>query len=163
MRYTDIAYFGVRDSLAKRIGYDKIYVVGKDIEIVSRACPTSLPQIVIGNDPGTLIGALKSPDVIGVIFESDELSKNVVEKASELKKTVFVPVGGFTKTVVEERGRRAGRLRKIMNSAHALGARMRIVTMADSESSLLSVNQLKEVGRLIFENGDVDGTIGEVL
>ena len=42
--------------------------------------------------------------MIGIIFEGEELTKKVVEKAAELKQTRFIPIAQLTLLGIEERG-----------------------------------------------------------
>ena len=114
MRYSDIAYFEVPSVLAKRLGYKRICAVGKDVFVVPKPQAREIPQIVINRDPGELINGLRDINVIGIIFEGEELTKKVVEKASELKKIIFIPVGQLTQVGIRERGPKIGKLRKII-------------------------------------------------
>lgn len=163
MRCSDIAQFEVPKDLAKRLGYSNIYVSGKDLMVVKVPQHRDIPQIVMNSDPGILINGLRDINVIGIIFEREELTKKVVEKASEVKKMIFVPIAQLTRANIEERGPKIGRLRKIIFSAHKLGARVRFVTLADSEIELLSTEQMKEIGRLILKDGNYTGLLGDIL
>lgn len=158
----DIACFEVPVDLAKRLGYKKIYATGKDIIVVSRPQGGEIPQIVMSRDSGVLVNGLRDIGVIGIIFDGDDLTKKVVEKASELKKTVFVPVGRLTQMNIRERGPKIGRLRKIIFSAHKLGARVRVVTLADSEIALLSTEQIKELGGILIGGGNGASLFGDI-
>ncbi len=158
MGYFDIAHFGVGEDLCKRLGYKKIYCVGKDLVVSGRTEKTDLPLIVISKDPGTLIGAVRDSCVAGIVFEDNELAKKVVEKAAEMGKTVFLVVGQLMKTTVKERGVRVGRMRKIILASRKMGARVSLVSFADSEHMLLSAMQMSEVSRLLFD--DVPGLFG---
>jgi hypothetical protein len=163
MRYSDVAQFEVPKDLAKRLGYKTVYVSGKDLLVVHTPQGRDIPQIVANSDPGVLISGLKDANVLGVIFEGEELTKKVVEKASEFKKIIFIPVGRLTRAGIEERGPKIGRLRRIIFSAHKLGARVCFVTLASSEIELLSTEQMKEVGRLLLRGGNGAGLLSEDL
>ena len=163
MRCSDIAQFEVPKDLTKRLGYTNVYVSGKDLVVVRAPQSGEIPQIIINNDPGILINGLRNINVIGIIFEGEELTKKVVEKAAELKKTIFIPIAQLTLLGIEERGPKIGRLRKIIFSAHKLGARVRFITLAGSEIELLSTEQMKEIGRLLLKDGDCTGLFGDIL
>jgi len=149
MAFFDIASFEVESGLRARLGYKRIYVNGKDIEVVPRPKAARVPQIVVGDDPGLLINWLRDANVIGVIFKDNQLSKKVIEKAAELRKTIFVPVNQFFGVSPQHRGARMGKARKIILSSHKLSAQVRMVSMASSTSQLLSVSQMEEMAKLL--------------
>ncbi|MHB1829932.1 MAG: hypothetical protein ACYCO0_00915 [Candidatus Micrarchaeaceae archaeon] len=152
MVYFDIARFGAGDGLCKRLGYKKIYCVGKDVVISGRVEKTGVPLIVISKDPGTLIGAVRDGGVVGIVFDENELTKKVVEKAAEMNKVVYLAVGQLMRTTVQERGFRISRMRKIVLAARKMGARVSLISLADSEPMLLSTMQMSEIARLLFKD-----------
>lgn len=78
-------------------------------------------------------------------------NKKVVEKAAEMKKVVFLAVGQLMRIPPKERGFRVSRMRKIILASHKMGARVALVSLADSETMLLSTMQMMEVARLLFK------------
>lgn len=164
MAYSDVVQFGVSKDLVRRLGYKTMCEVGKDMVLVQRPQPgNEIPQIVRNRDPGVLINGLRDINVVGIIFDREELTKKVVEKAGELKKTIFIPVGELTLVNVAERGPKVGRMRKIIFSAHKLGARVQLVTLASSEIELLSTGQLKAVGRFLLKDKEGGNLFGKIL
>ena len=159
MAYFDIALFEVNGELSKRLGYRKIYCSGKDFEISKRLGSTGLPQIVINKDPGTLIGAVRNGGVAGIIFEENELSKKVVEKAEETKKTIFIPIRQLMGVPTRTRGSRVNGIRKIISAARRIDARVRLISLADSGNMLLSAAQMAEMANLLFD-GRSDALFG---
>lgn len=151
MIYFDIARFDVSDGICKRLGYKKIYRAGKDVVISGGVEKAPVPLIVVSKDPGVLIGAVRDNNVVGIIFEENELTKKVVEKAAEMKKVVFLAVGQLMRIPPKERGFRVSRMRKIILASHKMGARVALVSLADSETMLLSTMQMMEVARLLFK------------
>lgn len=163
MDYFDIAAFAVDAGLARRLGYRRIYCSGVDVVVSDRQQGDSAKQIIVSSDPGALIGALRSNRVVGIVFKDNELIKKVVEKASELGKTVYVPVGTLSRGGPRERTARLNRIRKIIISSHKLKARVRIVTMAASGTELVSAGQMVEIGRFLMKDGLEGDFFGGVI
>ena len=156
MRYFDIALCEVPEELCRRLGYKKIYCCGKDLFINRRPVKAQGLQIIISKDPGVLMGALKDSSVVGIIFEEDELAKRVVEKAAELKKTIFIPIGGVVGSDAQRRSVKVNKIRKIIFSTHKSKANANLVTLAESKYQLQSAAQMSEIGHLLL--GGLDGS-----
>lgn len=149
MRYFDIVKFEPDKSLCSRLGYKNVYSVGKDIQVSERPLKYEVPQIVISNDQGILIGALRDGGVVGIIFKDNELNKKIIEKAAELRKTIFIPLTGIVGTGAAERKQNIQKVRKIIFAAHALKANARIISLAESKEYLLSTAQMLEIESLL--------------
>jgi RNase P/RNase MRP subunit p30 len=151
-----MALFQVDAGLAKRLGYKKIYSSGIDFGFgFSKMADRKFKSlVVVSKDPGVLMGALRDPEVAGIIFQDNELTKKVLEKAAEMKKTVFVPLSQITSCPVQERSYRIHKMRKIILSSHKQRAKVRIISLAESGLQLLSTAQMIEVGRLLLKGND---------
>ncbi len=153
MRYFDIVKFDVDAALTKRLGYHKVYVVGKDLEICHGTEGLPGPKIVLGWDPGVLARSLKQPDVVGMVFEGKELNRKLIEKAAELEKNVFVPIRNLLSYDIGERVYEMRRVGDVVAACHKLGARAKLITLAEDVADIISVGQLKELSCLFSEDG----------
>ncbi len=150
MNYYDIALFEVEKGLQKRLGYDKIYSIGKDISIQPTPKHSSIPIIIKSGDPGQMIRFLRESEVVGIIFEGNVLSKKTIEKAAEANKTIFVPVSMLLWQDVWGRQAELRKIKQIFAAAHKLKAKAAIATFAENAESLLSKDQMSELAEMIF-------------
>lgn len=163
MKCSDVVSFNVPEELARKLGFGKIFVSGRDLFISEIPVENGKPQIIISRDPSRLIGGVRNPNVIGIIFAGGDLTKTVLEKVVEYKKAVFVPVGRLLSVDVRERGPELGRIRKIVLASRKAGANVRLVTLAGSDIELLSKRQLLAVAGLVLDGRRDFGVVGEVL
>lgn len=149
MKYIDIVQFKVDKGLYERLGYRKLLTVGEDLDIVTRHGREKLPFIIKSKDPNTIFASIRNPYAIGVIFDEAALSKKVIEKVCELKKTIFVPLNEITTSKASDRNTMIYKARKIILAAHRARARICVVSLAASNHQLLSSAQMQEVAKLI--------------
>lgn len=162
MKCSDIVSFDIDKDLARRLGIKKIFVIGKDLLVSERPVPGGKPQIIMSSDPGLLASGVRGPEVLGIVFAGGDLTKAVLEKVVEYKKTVFVPVGRMLTAGAAERGPELGRIRKVVLASRKAGAKVRVVTMARSGIELLSSRQLAAISGLILDGRRDFGLVGEI-
>ena len=153
MKNFDIVRFRPDSGLISRLGYGKVYCAGTDVDIRSRITPSRLPLIIESGDPGVLITALRDNEVAGIIFEGNNPIRRVVEKASELRKTVFIPIKVLINSEPQERGKVLGNLRKTAYACTKLGTLSSIISLAESKEQMLSSAQILGVAELIIGSG----------
>lgn len=150
MKYYDITTLDIDKGLQKRLGYAKIYVAGKDIAVQTVPRQNSIPVIVKSKDQNVLLKSLKDNSVCGIILEGNLLNKKVIEKASEIRKTIFIPVSYLLWLGVWERQSELQKIKHILSAAHRLKAKVSIITLAENAESLLSKDQMAEIANMIF-------------
>jgi len=152
VKYFDIARFEPDMQFLSRLGYGRVYCIGKDVELAPRPGGTRIPQIVASADQGALIAALKDSNVIGIIFEGNDPIKKVVEKAKELGKPVFLPINALIGQGQGQsaRGHALGRLRKAAYVCAKLGAQARIISLAETKEQMISAGQMAGIADLIL-------------
>ncbi|MCL4364895.1 MAG: hypothetical protein M1569_03740 [Candidatus Marsarchaeota archaeon] len=153
MRNFDIVRFGPDSGFISRLGYSKVYCAGTDVDIKRRITPSKVPLIIEGRDPGVLITALRDSGVAGIIFEGNNPIRRVVEKAAEMGKTVFMPVGVLINSAPQERGKALSNLRKTAYACTKLGTLSCIISLAESKEQMLSSAQILAVADLIIGRG----------
>lgn len=165
MEYFDVALFDVDKGLQARLGYSRIYAIGKDIALSASPSQSSVPIIVRSKDQNNLARALKDPGVVAIIFEDSILNKKLIGKAAESRKPILVPVSAMLRMDPRERQSELSRLRKILASAHSLGARCILVTLAESAEYLVSTGQMAEVSHMLMDTGNSKFVIfgGDIL
>ncbi len=154
VKYFDIARFEPDMQFLSRLGYGKVYCVGRDVELAVRPGGARIPQIVASADQGVLFAALKDSNVIGIIFEGNEPIKKVVEKAKELGKPVFLPINVLIGQGQGARGHALGRLRKAAYACIKSGAQARIISLAETREQMISAGQMTGIADLILGQGE---------
>ena len=133
MKYYDIALFSVDKGLQKRLGYESIYTVGKEIFIQDHKGQRKYPTIIRSADQTALIKSLKDSAVIGVIIDDDKVSKKVIEKVAQSAKTLFLPLTPLIWEDVNLRQKRFSRLRQVLGAAHKFKAKTTLITLSENK------------------------------
>lgn len=165
MEHFDVALFDVDKGLQTRLGYSRIYTIGKDIALSASPSSSGAPMIVRSKDQNSLSRALKDPGVVAIIFEDSVLNKKFIEKAAESRKPILIPVSAMLHMDPRDRQSELSRLRKILESAHSLGARCVLVTLAERAEYLVSTGQMAEVSHMLMDTGNSKFVIfgGDIL
>jgi hypothetical protein len=139
------------EGLARRLGYRKMFLVGKDVEIARDA--TRLDGegsfIVRSGDNEALSKAVRSSGVIGVIVEGGKVSGRFVDELRTHEKLLFIPAAPL---VCPDQG---GALRNLHAAKGAVRAALMgkagvaMVTLAEERECLLSSRQMLEIARLL--------------
>ena len=156
-----MAAFSVDIGLSKRLGYSRILSKGKDFSLSESHHGAEMPSIICSSDHGTIMSALRSPDVTGIIFKHNALDKKAVEKAAESSKTIFIPIFQLTCAGISERRSIARDMRKLIYYAHKARARVRLISLAESGEQLLSVSQMRQIAALLIKEGSEELVIGD--
>lgn len=151
MKYYDIIAFDAEKKLQQRLGFTKMYTVGKDVMIHATPKQSGIPVIIKSKDQGAIIRYMKDPGVCGIIFEDNFLSRKTIEKAAEAKKTIFIPTAHLQWHSVSDRHAEIKKIKQILSAAHSLKAKAALVSLAENKESLLSRDQMAELSRMIFD------------
>ncbi len=148
MEYSDIAAMeAVPESTAKVLGYRKIFG-RREIEV--NEVPSQHSACVVrSSEPGVLGMALRRSNVIGVMIKDNELIRRTVEEAAEAEKALFLSAHELTCVETRERLRNLYRMRSLLSFAMRTGAEVRLVSLAQEDSCLLSAMQLVELARFL--------------
>lgn len=150
MKYYDITAIDIDSALQRRLGYSKIYVAGRDVAVQATPKQSSIPMIIRSKDQNVLFKSLKDNSVRGIILEGNFLNKKVIEKASEIRKTIFIPVSYLLWLGVWDRQAELQKIKRILAAAHHLKAKVSIITLAENAGSVLSKDQMTELANMIF-------------
>ncbi len=153
MKHFDIALFEPDSGFASRLGYSKVYCIGKDVALGQRPAKSQIPLIVRGSDQGILANALRDGGVIGIIFEG-KADKKVIERVAELGKTVFMPVDKLLNSHLSSRDQALGGLRKTAFACAKLKANASVISLAEDREHMVSAGQMSEIANLILKSGD---------
>ena len=156
MRYFDIVTTSeVDDSLAKRLGYSKVFVVGKDLEIITDLkIRTGKKAIVRGKNIGTLMRAIKESSVLGIMIDDSLILGKAIMAAKENDKPLILSTEGLNSRNYTTRLKTLYRLRKILKFALKARAEIIFVTLAGDRQSILSTAQMIEIGKFIGANDE---------
>lgn len=140
IRYDSLA------SLATRLGYQKIFEAGREIEIIEGpAGNTGLKKIVMSDDFEAITKALRQNDVIGMMPKSASISKKTLEAIKNADAVLFLPVAQVACEDAVLRTQRLVRMRGWVRSALMAKVTLALVSMADSRESIMSSAQMLEV------------------
>lgn len=150
------------DALGRRLGFRRMFLVGKDVELASDAKRLSEEgrYIVKSGDNEVLSKAIRSNAVVGVVLEGGKASGKFIEELHAHEKLLFLPVAPLVCPNRESRLRNLYNAKGILRSALMGKARVSIVTLAEDRDCLLSSMQLFEIAKLLGAN---DRTAGEML
>jgi RNase P/RNase MRP subunit p30 len=150
------------EPLARRFGFRKMFLVGKDVELVGDTKHLSEEgrYIVKSGNNEVLSKAVRSNAVVGVILEDGKASGKFIEELHTHEKLLFIPVAPLICPNQESRLRNLHRAKGMLRAALMGKARVSIITLAEEKECLLSGMQLFEVAKLL---GADDRTAGEML
>ena len=141
---------GSLDSLAARLGYKKIFVIGKEVEVIERLGSASqLRKILVSDDFETITKALKQNDVVGMMPKSASISKKTLDALKNSDVTVFLPVTQVTCTSVGSRTHQLLKMRGWVRSALMAKVPIALVSMAENRDGIMSSAQMLEVASFL--------------
>ncbi len=148
MKYFDIAGYKVDPSLAKRLGYAKIFP-NDEISLETKPINRKTQYILYSSDPSQVHRALKDPLCLGLALHDNTLVKKSIEQLNDNEKCLFLIT---SKLIGSESGsslRSFGRARQLLASARRSGAKVALVTMANDAADLLSPLQMLGIAKLL--------------
>jgi RNase P/RNase MRP subunit p30 len=168
LKYYDLSYLSnIEESLVTRLGYKKIFVIGKDVHLINQPRPGEVKTIIRSNDPKKIASALRNNDTIGVLFEDNILLKKSIEEAGNNGKPVFLSLSDLMDKDPVQTSRNMNRIRTIVTFARKFGAEIAIATFATRQAYLTSAMQAMALSELlgvsIDESKKALSAIGEYL
>ncbi|MGC9190828.1 MAG: hypothetical protein ACP5FR_02860 [Candidatus Micrarchaeia archaeon] len=157
MEYYDAA-IGVQidASTEKLLGFRKIFVAGKDFKLVDMDLGKEDPKnsIAMGK---TSLGLLKASRRFakGIIPVEIDVDKRVVESIKENESMLLIPLNRIVSTYGIVRARNIKIASKVLEYALKRRVSVGFITMASSETQLMSFMQLIELAKLIGAPEDV--------
>ncbi len=150
LKYYDLSYLSnIDEGLEKRLGYKKIFVIGKDVHLVNSQKPVEGKTIVKSKDPKNIASALKDNNTIGVLFDDNVLLKKAIEAAGDNDKLVILSLSDVVGKGPLQASRNMGRIRTIISFAKRFNADISIVTLAARKADLTSTMQATAFSELL--------------
>ncbi|MGI0133873.1 MAG: hypothetical protein ACREBW_02800 [Candidatus Micrarchaeaceae archaeon] len=150
---------------AQRLGFRKIFVCGKDIELANADKTTSFPEkdfIAVGANKNNLLVAARA-GASAVVITDSRIDRKLMEELREQKTALIIPTSLVTSSYSLERPKRLYMLSRLHSHARKLGIDVGFATMAESRSNMCSYIQLIEMAKLIGADGhQARHGIGEV-
>ena len=152
MRFFDLANF-TDDALGgfgKRLGYEKIFSTGKDVEIIDVARGDSQKRkIVMSDSAETVAKELKQGSVIGIMPKGTSVSGKTLDAIKNNEKLLFLAVSQVTCAAEGFRMQNLARARSLARSAMMSKVPIAIVSMAEDREGLMSSLQMLEVASFL--------------
>jgi len=152
-------------ALGRRLGYKKIFALGKEMELCADANHPGEGKalIVKSGDEAVLVKALRNNSVIGIILDNNKASGRFIEDLRIHEKLLLIPVGPL---VCPDRGdviHSLYRAKSVLRSALMGRASVALVTLAKEKECMLSCSQMLEMAKLIGANDNVAKEMLSVL
>ncbi len=165
MRFFDIVALKEEMSmepLARRLGFRRIFLAGKDFEISAdiKNLGEEGKHIVRSGNNEVLSKAMRNNAVVGVVLDDGKASGKFIEELRTHEKLLFIPVAPLVCPNQESRLRNLHRAKGILRTALMGKAAVSLVTLAEERECLLSSVQLFEIAKLL---GASDRVAGEML
>ncbi len=134
--------------IAQRLGYKRIFCLGKDVEIVESLKRTegARKRIVRSDNFEVLAKSLRQNEFIGMLPASASVSKKTLEILKNEGKLLFVPLSEIVKAEDSSRTQALIKARNLVRSALMSKVNICVVSMAEEATCLMSNMQMEEVG-----------------
>jgi hypothetical protein len=146
MNYFDISY--ISDDLSKlasRLGYKKIFTIGKEIHLVEKESEVKENSIIRGVDAAKL---LKYGKVIGVI--ADKVDEATIQKIKSQEKILIIDASAIIRSTDESQMlQNIRRTRKIISYAMRVKVNLAMASFARDINGLTSAEQMIEVAKFL--------------
>lgn len=149
MQYYDVAGFEVSGELASRLGFSRVYLSGRDVQLLEDRMPGAGKAIVRSSNPGILAKALRSRNTVGIVISGSELLRKVVEEVRINGKLLVFVASELTAASPSDRLRNLQRMRRLLQFATHMRAEAAIISLAGGKEYLMSRMQMVEIARLI--------------
>lgn len=139
------------EKLAGRFGYRKMFLVGKEVEVVGDLARIGGEGsfIVRSADKETLSKAARANNVIGVVVEGGKVDGKFADELRTHEKLLIIPVAPLVCPVQESRMRNLHAAKGAVRTALMGKTRVAMATLAEEKECLLSSRQMLEVARLL--------------
>lgn len=146
MRFFDMVAVHGAGPMAKRLGYSRIFEIGKDFELIhSKGEMKGSNRILESDDAGVIVEGLRSPSVFGLVATRG-LPKKYLEVLKKEEKVLLIPVASAV--CGSEQMRAMSEVKAMARSAMQSKVKTALVTMAAEKECMLSSMQLLEVGKM---------------
>ena len=134
------------EGLAHRLGYKKIFVVGKDVQIIQDLRNESKSKKIVSSESSeVLTKALKSNEVIGVLPKGEAVSRKTLDMIKVYEKVLLLPFAPITCANPESRIHKLAKMRSVVKNALRARVPICIVSLAENKEGLMSTAQMVEV------------------
>ena len=152
MQFFDLVAFPVNsaDRVAERLGYKRMFVAGKDVELLEDAGAASASKKIIRSDDfETINRSLRQNSVLGIIPKSALPSGKALEAIKESEKLLFIRLCGATCADGAARPQELAKTRRLIRSALMGKVPFALVSLAESRECLMSSLQVLEVAQFL--------------
>lgn len=155
--------------MAHRLGYKRIFCVGKDVEVTEKAnaADDGRKKIVRSDSFEALAKSLRRNDFVGMLPSTGSVSKKVLEILKNEEKLLFVPLSGVVSADEASRTQALVKARNLVRSALMAKVNVCIVSMAEDVTGVMSNLQMAEVANFLgMDQGrakDAISVLGGVL
>jgi len=146
-------------SLSKRLGFAKLLICGKDIDLKAAAYNYPQKTIATGQNEGLLAKSLKDRNTIGIL-PNNIPSKKLIALTAESGKILFINVNIIINADPKQQQKLIYLCRKTMHYCKHFKVNVCPITLAESEHELLSARQLMVLIKFLGFNGDGKKALG---
>ena len=139
--------------LQKRLGFAKLLVCGKDIDLKAAAHNYLRKTIATGQNEGLLAKSLKDRNTVGVL-PSSMPSKKLIALIAESSKILFVNVNTIINVDPKQQQKLIYLYRKTMHYCKQFKVNVCPITLAASGTEMLSARQLMLLIKFLGFKGD---------
>ncbi len=140
---------GVDSTLTSRLGFSRIYALGRDLDIVQKPGQSVRKQIIRSKDAAQLIKAIRNQETIGISLEDNEIVAKALAAAKEAEKPVIIDIHYIFSPYASDRYRNIGRIRGLVKAALAAKCEIILISGAKSLDYMLSPAQLIEIAKFL--------------
>lgn len=147
-----VAMDALEQETAQRLGYKRVFCVGKDVEIVEslkRVSESGRKKIVRSDDFEVIAKSLRQNDFIGMLPSSASVSKKALEILKNEEKLLFVPLYAVVSSGETSRTQALVKVRNLVRSALMAKVRVCVVSMAEDRTCVMSNMQMIEVANFL--------------
>ncbi|MDE1860248.1 MAG: hypothetical protein KGH72_00855 [Candidatus Micrarchaeota archaeon] len=150
MRCFDVSEGQIEKGLSKRLGFEHIFTLGRDMGIGTNPGASRNTKFIIkSSDDGAVLRNMGMHNVVGIIMDQNKRQRSIIEKLASSEKLLFIVTKGITNSTTYARLREIQNARKLVSLAHMYGAGVALVSLASSNEELVSSMQMFEIAKFI--------------
>ena len=137
--------------MAHRLGYKRVFCVGKDIEIVEglNHSENGSKKIVRSDSFEVLAKSLRRNDFIGMLPSGGSVNKKTLEILKNEEKLLFIPLSAVVGAGEASRTQALVKARNLVRSALMAKVNVCVVSLAEDATCLMSNMQMVEVANFL--------------
>ncbi|MGC8710190.1 MAG: hypothetical protein ACP5RF_01075 [Candidatus Micrarchaeia archaeon] len=149
MEYFDISYANDNlPSLALRLGYKKIFTIGKEVFLVEKESEIKQKSIIYSKDAPKL---LKQSKVFAVV--ADKINEDLIQKIKGQEKILIIDASAIIRAPSEPQAvQNIKKARKIVSYALRSRVKLAIASFAKDAHGLISAEQMIELAKFLGAN-----------